>query len=124
IEYLGISIVFTCVPEPFIEAVYPRSRFPHVEFVTVLTGYVPADLAALRPGKPMRDRPIVIGYRGRINPLWYGELGQEKVEIGRRMKAICDQRGLKTDIAWREEDRIYGDDWFRFLGRCKATLGS
>ncbi len=32
--------------------------------------------------------------------------------------------GLATDIAWREEDRIYGDDWFRFLGNCKATLGT
>jgi len=116
IEDLGIGVVFTCVPEPYIHAVYPRERFSHVEFVNVLTGYVPSDLSALPPCKPMRDRSIVIGYRGRTNHFWYGDLGQEKVEIGRRMKAICDELGLKTDIAWREEDRIYGDDWFRFLG--------
>jgi hypothetical protein len=124
IEDLGIGVVFTCVPEPYIHNVYPHDRFAQLEFVNVLTGYVPSDLAALPPCKPMRDRPIVIGYRGRTNHFWYGDLGQEKVEIGRRMKAICDERGLKTDIAWREEGRIYGDDWFRFLGSCKATLGT
>src|SRR4051794_39949671 len=40
------------------------------------------------------------------------------------MKALCDERGLETDIAWEEDDRIYGDDWFRFLSSCKATLGT
>jgi hypothetical protein len=124
IERLVIGVVFTCVPEPSIGAVYPRDRFGHVEFVNVLTGYVPDDLTALRPGKPMRDRPIVIGYRGRANPFWYGDLGQEKLEIGRRMRAICDERSIPVDIAWREEDRIYGDNWFRFLSGCKATLGT
>src|SRR5205085_9051216 len=72
----------------------------------------------------IRERPLLIGYRGRNNGFWYGDLYQEKVTIGRRMKEICAACGLKTDIAWCEEDRIYGDDWFRFLGSCKATLGT
>src|SRR5262249_32567983 len=58
------------------------------------------------------------------NGFWYGDLYQEKVTIGRRMKEICTARGLKTDIAWNEGDRIYGDAWFHFLGSCKATLGT
>src|SRR5437879_10249656 len=40
------------------------------------------------------------------------------------MKEICAARGLATDIAWEESDRIYGNGWFDFLGRCKATLGT
>src|SRR6516162_8080396 len=37
IEDLGIGVVFTCVPEPYIHAVYPRERFSHVEFMNVQT---------------------------------------------------------------------------------------
>ena len=124
IEDLGIGVVFTCVPEPYVHAVYPRDRFAHVDFVNVLTGYVADDLTARWPGKPIRERSTVIGYRGRSNAFWYGDLGQEKIEIGRRMKAVCAEHGLATDIAWHEDARIYGDDWFRFLGGCKATLGT
>jgi hypothetical protein len=40
------------------------------------------------------------------------------------MKEISDAWGLPTDIAWREEDRIYGDGWLRFLGDCKTTLAT
>jgi hypothetical protein len=120
---LGIGIVFTCVPEPSIPLVYPPERFANVEFVNVLTGYVAEDIDVC-PAKPTRARPIAIGYRGRNNAYWFGDLYQEKVTIGKRMKEICDRRSVSTDIAWREEDRIYGDDWFRFLGSCKATLGT
>lgn len=121
---LGIGLVFTCVPDESIHQVYPRDRFGHIEFVNILTGYVPFDIDAVGPMPPLRDRPLLIAYRGRDNGWWYGDLYQEKVTIGRRMKEICAARGLKTDIAWREEDRIYGDAWFRFLGSARATLGT
>jgi hypothetical protein len=124
ISELGIGLVFTCVPKPYIRQVYPPAMVPGVDFVNVLTGYVSADIDDVGPIRPIRERPILIGYRGRDNGWWYGDLYQEKVTIGRRMQEICDARGLKTDIAWREEDRIYGDAWFRFLGNCKATLGT
>jgi hypothetical protein len=120
---LGISLVFTCVPEESIAKVYPPERFPDTKFVNVLTGYVPIELSQLKAFAPIRERSIVIGYRGRDIGFSYGDLGQEKVQIGARMKEICAQRGLNTDIAWKEEDRIYGG-WFEFLGRCKATLGT
>ncbi len=120
----GIGVVFTCVPEAVLPQVYPPAQLGHVRFVHVLTGYVPPDLDALGPLPPPRERPILIGYRGRDNAYWMGDLYREKTVIGQRMKAVCDARGLVTDIAWGEDDRIYGDDWFRFLGRCKATLGT
>ncbi|MBI2803420.1 MAG: hypothetical protein HYX68_00370 [Planctomycetes bacterium] len=123
IRDLGINVVFTCVPGPSIPTVYPPSAFPGVRFVPVLTGYAPLDIDRLHGGKPMRERSILIGYRGRRIGYWYGDLGQEKLHIGQRMKAICDARRLKTDIAWEESDRIYGN-WFEFLGNCRATLGT
>jgi hypothetical protein len=94
-----------------------------VRFVPVLTGYVPLDAESLRP-VPMRARPISIGYRGWNLGYWYGDLGREKVLIGKWMKEACERRGLAADIAWEEAERFYGDDWFGFLGRCKATLGT
>ena len=49
IKDLGFHIVLTCVPPDSIEYVYPRGEFPNVEFATVLTGYVPDELATNRP---------------------------------------------------------------------------
>jgi hypothetical protein len=124
IQRLGINVVFTCVPQESIRTVYPEDSLGDVRFVPILTGYVPEGLDRIVPSRPLAQRSVLIGYRGRNIGYWYGDLGQEKQFIGEKMKEICDQRGLKTDIAWREEDRIYGDDWFHFLGSCKATLGT
>jgi hypothetical protein len=124
IQRLGINVVFSCVPEEFIPQVYPPETMPNVTFVPILTGYVPFDVPDGKDLKPPCRRPILIGYRGRNLGYWYGDLGQEKMFIGQKMKEICDQRQLPTDISWHEHDRIYGDAWFRFLGNCKATLGT
>src|SRR5262245_49279707 len=65
-----------------------------------------------------------IGYRGRVNPFWYGRLGREKLEIGQRMREVCRVRNIPSDIEWAEDKRIYGDAWYSFLGDCRATLGT
>ncbi len=123
-ERLGIHLVFTCVPEPYIAEVYPSSRFPSVEFEPTLTGYVPQRFERDVERKPLEEREFVIGYRGRSLPYWYGKLGQEKIEIGRKMKKICAERSIPADIEWDHERRIYGEGWYRFLENCRAMLGS
>ena len=50
--------------------------------------------------------------------------GFEKLEIGRRMREICVERGIAHDIEWDDEKRIYGDAWYKFIGSCRAILGS
>jgi hypothetical protein len=57
-------------------------------------------------------------------PYWYGNLGQEKEFIGKKMKEICTQKGMVVDIEWEGTKRIYGDDWHQFLTSAKATLGT
>lgn len=122
---LGFDIVLTCVPQDSREYVYPRADFPGVEFITVFTGYVPDDFALSMPRpKPLSERSIFIGYRGRSLGANYGSLGFDKYEIGRRMKQICEERGIQTDISMSEESRIYGAAWFDFIGDCRAMLGS
>jgi hypothetical protein len=125
IKYIDFDIVMTCVPQHSLQYVYPKFDFPEVRFETVLTGYAsesPGEIEAAF--KPIRDRSIVIGYRGRNIGGIYGKLGFDKYEIGRRMKEICAQRGISHDIAMDEESRIYGALWLDFIGSCRAMLGS
>ncbi len=119
---IGVDVLFTCVPAPEIEKVYPSERLPGVIKVNVLTGYVPEHLL----GKDVRhyaERPIDVGYRARKVPAWLGELGREKYEIGRIFRDDAATDGLVLDISFREEDRLYGDKWIDFVCDCKAMLG-
>jgi glycosyltransferase involved in cell wall biosynthesis len=124
IERLGIDSLFTTVPLEEIEKVYPRARFPHLAFIPTLTGYVPDSASLDRFALPPSERRILIGYRGRRLPHHYGALGHDKWRIGVEMKQIAEARGLAVDIEVDDSHRIYGDDWYRFLGSCRATLGT
>ncbi len=123
-ERLGIDAVFTNVPEDGLETVYPRARFPRVDFIPTLTGYVPENPYLDEFAQPMAARGTLIAYRGRTLPHKYGALGQEKLQIGLEVRRMAAERGLPVDIAVDEESRIYGDDWYRFLGSARATLGT
>ena len=121
-QTLGIHVVYTCVPEASIPRVYDPKRFASVRFITTLTGYVP--LSHHASGKPNSQRHILIGYRGRALPYWYGDLGQEKKQIGQRMREECERRNLPVDIEWEDRHRIYGEAWYEFLANVRVTLGT
>ena len=125
VRAIGYHVMLTNAPETMVERIYPRREFPHTEFITVLTGYVPEALAERGKGaRPLRARPIQIGYRGRRLDAYYGRLGFEKFEIGRRMREICVARGIPHDIEWTNDKRLYGDAWYDFIGSCRTVLGS
>jgi hypothetical protein len=122
---IGYDVFFTNAAGGLIEQLYPRREFPNTEFVTVLTGYVPEQLEARgRNPTPLSERPVHIGYRCRRLPAYFGRLGVEKFEIGRRMREICEARGVPHDIEWAEEKRLYGEAWYDFIASCRANLGS
>ncbi|MBM3489277.1 MAG: hypothetical protein FJX68_02335 [Alphaproteobacteria bacterium] len=120
---IGLDLLFTCVPEPEIEKVYPAERLPGVVKRNVLTGYVDESLLG-RPVLALRDRPVDVGYRARKVPAWLGGFGQEKWAIGVRFGQDAPAHGLKVDLAYREEERLYGQAWIDFMTGCKATLGT
>ena len=64
-----------------------------------------------------------MGYRGRPLPAYLGHGGMEKHEIGERFGALAAGSGLRLDVATREGDRLYGDDWYRFMANCRCVLG-
>jgi len=124
IKRLGIKLVFSSVPQPSMAKVYPPSEFPGVRFVSNLTGFAPEALAAVPPYSPPSQRPLKIGYRGRALPIRYGALGQDKIDVGRIVRAYCEAKGIAHDIDWEEKSRLYGDAWYAFIGSCRAVLGS
>jgi len=124
IRDLKFDIVLTCIPSDQIELVYPKKEFGNVRFISVLTGYVPASaIQAVNP-RPLSERPVPVGYRGRNIGVRYGRLGFDKFEIGRRMKAECAKRDIHSDIEMDEASRIYGEGWIEFVRSCRTMLGS
>lgn len=124
IKRLGIGLVFTVVPEQHIGRIYPPEEFPSTRFISNLTGYVPEEVAGTPPPASPSTRGLLVGYRGRPLPIQYGQLGQEKVGIGQLVKAYCERQGMPHDIAWSEQARIYGTQWYEFMASCRSMLGS
>jgi hypothetical protein len=120
----AIDVVFTHVSPQHIPEVWGRYT-PSARAVFNLPGYVDDGMlaAARRFARPDAEREIDVGYRGRALPAHMGAGSQEKRVIGERFKELAAGSGLRLDIETSEEHRIYGDDWYRFLGRSRATLG-
>lgn len=119
---LGIDVLYSIVPPRLVDAVY-GGRLPRTQIVPTLTGYVPDRLLGLQP-RPLSDRLIEVGYRGRSLPYWLGRLGHEKIEIGRAFLERAAETDLRCDIAWTESARIYGDRWNAFMSSSRAMLAS
>jgi glycosyltransferase involved in cell wall biosynthesis len=123
-DRLAFDLVYTCVPLAEREKVYPSSRYPATTFLPTLTGYIP-DLANIdRFIIPLAERKLFFVYRGReLSPL-YGRLGREKYTIGIEAQRRAKEMKLPVDIASDSASRIYGEEWYRFLGSGRATLGT
>lgn len=124
IKKLEFHLVFTVVPPAGIPRIYPQEEFPTVKFVSNFTGYVPENLDFSQESIPPSQRALTIGYRGRPLPLRYGQLGFEKINIGKQVASYCEKHSISHNIAWTESARIYGYQWYNFIKSCKAMLGS
>ena len=120
---LGVDVLFTCVPPAAVEPLYGPLRRRGVRIEHTLTGFVPDSLVG-QPFLPLQDRPLHAVYRGRPLPFSLGSLATEKIEIARLFGELGPQYGLKIDVDWREESRIYGPDWNRFLSSGVCALGT
>lgn len=119
------DLFFTCVPDPYIEKIYPANWFPKTRFVNNFTGYVSTTFETLRSGwGRIEDRPLMIAYRGRTLPAIYGELGREKVLIAKAVRKAAEEEALPVDIEWDDQHRIYGRAWYEFLQKARASLGT
>lgn len=123
VEALGIHILFSVLRPHHVDLVYHRPALRRILKFSTLPGYAPLDLVE-RDVPKISERPLHVVYRTRPQPYWLGRSAQEKIEIGARFAAEAERLGLKTDIAMREQDRIYGKKWISFITSSKATLCS
>ncbi len=125
---MQFSVIYTCVPEKFVETVYPKKIFSDTQFLTCFTGYITQELLDLKAKLALRkeERTIDIFYRGRILPLEYGSLGYQKYIIGKHLKELLikDGRDLSSDIEVDDSLRIYGNEWYVRLLKSKTMLGT
>ncbi len=121
---VGVDHVLTCAGETEWPKIYPRSTASGARFHTVLTGYLDEEtITRISRLSEETERVIDIGYRAwRAHP-FVGRWGRHKVEVARRFQEMSDRKGLISDISMDDSDTFHGDDWFRFLARCKATIG-
>lgn len=123
IRLMKIDVLFTCMPDSEIEKIYPVDLLQNLRKINNLTGYVPPDLLKTARLATYQARSNDVGYRSRKIPLWMGSLGKDKWEIVPKFLEAASPYGLCTDLSYKEEDRIYGNRWIRFLKSCRAVLG-
>ena len=125
INKLNMNIVFTLLEKKYHQEVYfDNTKCSHV--YTNLTGYVDDNLIekSKKYTKEFHKREIDVGYRARKAPVYLGLGGQEKSQIAETFIKYTKDTNLKSDISTSEKSRIYGEDWFKFLGNCKSCLGA
>ena len=120
-----IDCVYTCFERRYFDQTYGHyTQVP--KLVSHVPAYVSDDMvaAAERLHVPDAERTIDIGYRARPMPPYVGRGGLEKVEIGERFAELAAGGELSIDISTREEDRLYGEEWYRFVAASRGFLGT
>jgi hypothetical protein len=122
---IGVGHVFSVAPPSEWPKIYDGIDRDRVGISRVLTGYLDEDTvgridAVLAEG---RERTIDIGYRTVPGKPYLGRHAALKADMAAAVREHAVARGLRVDISTRARDTFYGDDWYRFLARCRYTIG-
>ena len=125
IRDFGIDCIFSVQPEAVWDDVYRGVDRNRVAIRPILTGYLDDDRAKkIEALAATAKRDIDIGYRTAGDaPAWFGRHGFLKRVIAERFVQKGAGSGLRLDISTSARHTLMGDDWYRFLARCKYTLG-
>lgn len=125
IVQMNICAIVTVVDREVWQAALPADFYARLTFLRALTGYLPEpeSFSAVIP-VPMAQRSWWISYRGRPVPYQYGRLTRDKSIIGERMRAICSERGIPSNIEISEEGRLYGTAWHDLIRNSRVMLGT
>jgi len=124
INDFGIRCIYTLLEPPYVPLVYGKYTKAE-EVVYHIPGYVSRELIAKaeRFRRPYERRKFDVGYRGRELAIYMGRGAREKGEIAREFQRRSRGTGLALDLGTKETRRLYGDDWYRFIGNCRGFLG-
>jgi hypothetical protein len=122
---VGVDVILSVAPESEWPKIYATVDRDRVRIRQVLTGYLEERTVARihRLARSEVGRPIDVGYRAWRAAAWLGRHGYLKAAIDDAFRREAPKWGLSTDISTREEDTLLGDSWYRFLLRCKYTIG-
>lgn len=120
---LKIDVLYSVLFPESATVVYKILMDAGVAIRYTLTGFVSDEMTRF-VSRPIKERPLDVVYRGRPVPFITGALCREKMWIGEKFLTYAKGRGLRCDIAWREEDRIYGEAWLNFNASSRVTLGT
>lgn len=123
LAYMRINALFPLTNPDIMDAIYDPAKLTGVRRETVLAGYVPQSLVELKV-KPFCERAMDVVYRARKLPAWMGSHTLQKWQIADRFSKDAPRYGLKVDLSYCEEDRIYGEQWIDFVANSRATLGT
>lgn len=99
---------------------------PNARIGNKLTGYLEAGTLGRirRMARESGHRDIDVGYRAWHAEAWLGEHGVLKARIAEKALALRPLLSdFRLDVSTAEADVLTGDDWYRFLLRCRTTLG-
>ena len=120
---LKINILFSCLHNFKSQLViYKKLINNNIKVLPTLTGYLPDQ--KIRRHKPISERNLDIFYRGRDIPYIMGTIGREKKLIATKTLYYHKRlkNTLKVDVSFKEDKRIYGNDWYQKLKNSKCTL--
>jgi hypothetical protein len=125
IRDFGISDVFSVAPPGEWPKIFDTVDRKKVNLHYVMTGYIAENLVPTieRLKKEIQERTIFMGYRAYKATPWMGKHGFLKTRIAEVFKNACEERNKTCDISTRREDTIYGDNWYRFLLKCRFVPG-
>lgn len=123
LNHLKIDCLYTLVEPEYWNATY-RKYTSIPKLVHNFPAYASDTLVskAKQFSKPLEQRTVDIGYRAREVPYHLGRATYDKWLIGEEFKKRAPA-GLNHDVCTSSSSRMYGNDWFKFLGNCKGTLG-
>lgn len=123
VNALGVDLIYTLLDLPFAKEVYKKTNAKVL--VHTLTSFVCDSLVekARLFTVPFDRRAVDVGYRARPLDFYMGRGAQEKTEIAHRFSSAAVGSNLILDVKTAEADRIYGDDWYRFIANCRFMLG-
>jgi hypothetical protein len=121
----GITHVYSPITKD-LNVLYPRATAKLLRFGEALTGYVDeAEFERVsRLARPFAQREIDVGQRVRLLSPHLGEQATTKGVWAIRFAELAQESGFRCDVSSRTEDTFLGDDWYRFLGNTKFTVGA
>lgn len=121
----GVTHVYSPITRD-LNVLYPRATAKSVRFGEALTGYVDeAEFERVsRLARPFAQREIDVGQRVRLLSPHLGEQATTKGVWAIGFAKVAQESGFRCDVSSRTEDTLLGDDWYRFLGNTKFTVGA